>query len=42
MTEPCEFCGEGATDERGEPMYYEEEDIHAHMDCAIDEGVGME
>lgn len=42
MSEACEFCGEGDTDDRGEPMYYEELDIYAHMDCAIEEGVGLE
>lgn len=42
MSETCEFCGEGATDELGEPMYYETLDIYAPMDCAIDEGVGMD
>lgn len=42
MTEPCEFCDEAATDDRGEPMYYDEQDIFAHIDCAIDNGVGLE
>lgn len=42
MTDPCEFCGEPATEERGEPMYYEEQDIYAHIDCAIEHGVGAE
>lgn len=42
MTESCEFCGEGNTDERGEPMYYEEESIYAHIDCAIENDVGLD
>jgi hypothetical protein len=42
MSETCEFCGEGATEEKGEPMYYEDRDIYAHMECAIENEVGME
>jgi hypothetical protein len=42
VSETCEFCGEGRTEAKGDPMYYEAEDIHAHMDCAIEAGVGLE
>lgn len=42
MSETCAFCGDGTTEERGEPMYYEDEDIHAHIECAIEHDVGRE